>query len=232
MFTLLELILLILLTAQVCKEVGFGRSLFQRLSSLGHFKYLLDTQYRMHPSISLFPNSTFYAGQVYDAPNVKRNYMRCYLPLPMFGPYSFLNISDGREERDDGGTSWRNFAEVAVVLQILKNLHKGMPIFGDYVSFSKEFVVYCTSTFYLKVETSLWPNMSSLLVYKSFLYDFNYYDILFGLGQLILCLFILIERLLSHRTFQLYLINVLHVILCYSQHGLCWGRSRRSSVLV
>ncbi|KAA8532347.1 hypothetical protein F0562_032398 [Nyssa sinensis] len=111
--------------SKVSDEAGFGRSLFDRLSSLGHSKHLLNIQYRMHPSISFFPNSNFYHNQILDAPNVKnQNYERHYLPGPMFGPYSFINIVGGREERDDVGHSRRNMVEVAVVLKIVKNLYK------------------------------------------------------------------------------------------------------------
>ena len=111
---------------KVSSAAGFGRSLFERLSSLGHQKHLFNIQYRMHPEISLFPNSHFYSNKVQDAPNVKRSdYTKHYLPGEMFGPYSFINIIDGREEFDDAGRSYKNMAEVAVVMTILKNLHKG-----------------------------------------------------------------------------------------------------------
>nr|GLL47927.1 uncharacterized protein LOC109161799 isoform X1 [Ipomoea trifida] len=53
----------------VSDEAGFGRSLFERLSSLGHSKLMLNVQYRMHPAISYFPNVSFYRGQVQDAAN-------------------------------------------------------------------------------------------------------------------------------------------------------------------
>ncbi|KDP36308.1 hypothetical protein JCGZ_09523 [Jatropha curcas] len=118
-------------------EAGFGRSLFERLSFLGHPKHLLKMQYRMHPSISSFPNSNFYSNKIIDAPNVKiRSYEKCYLPGPMFGPYSFINVTGGREEVDDVGRSQRNMAEAAVVLKLIHCLYKGMitgsPIFYLY----------------------------------------------------------------------------------------------------
>lgn len=46
------------------KQMGYGRSLFARLVALGRQPLLLDTQYRMHPHISTWPNNTFYAGRV------------------------------------------------------------------------------------------------------------------------------------------------------------------------
>ncbi|KAH9618695.1 hypothetical protein KSS87_006974, partial [Heliosperma pusillum] len=111
--------------SDVAAEAGFGRSLFQRLSLLGWRKHLLNVQYRMHPSISSFPNTEFYSKQITDAPNVRStSYERQYLAGPIYGPYSFINISEGRDEVDDDGRSRRNMIEAAVVAKILQNLYK------------------------------------------------------------------------------------------------------------
>ncbi|KAK3222800.1 hypothetical protein Dsin_009825 [Dipteronia sinensis] len=111
--------------SSVSDEAGYGRSLFERLSSLGHKKHLLNIQYRMHPSISFFPNLKFYHNQILDGPNVKsKSYKQCFLPGPMFGPYSFINILGGREELDEVSHSRRNMVEVSVVMNILQNLFK------------------------------------------------------------------------------------------------------------
>ncbi|KAI3730443.1 hypothetical protein L1987_61613 [Smallanthus sonchifolius] len=111
--------------SNVCIKSGFGRSLFGRLSSLGHSKHLLAMQYRMHPSISLFPNSKFYQNQILDAENVTcKSYEKQYLSGPMFGPYSFINVVGGREEKDEDERSRRNMVEVALVIKIVQNLYK------------------------------------------------------------------------------------------------------------
>ncbi|KAL6508250.1 hypothetical protein OROHE_021792 [Orobanche hederae] len=111
--------------SKLSEEAGFGRSLFSRLSSLGHSKHLLDMQYRMHPSISNFPNSFFYLGMMINAPNVKdKKYEMRYLQGRMFGSYSFINISDGREELDDCTQSLVNMVEVAVTVKIVRKLYK------------------------------------------------------------------------------------------------------------
>ncbi|KAK6242401.1 hypothetical protein SCA6_007790 [Theobroma cacao] len=110
--------------SNVSSEAGFGRSLFERLSTLGHSKHLLNIQYRMHPSISCFPNASFYYNRILDAPCVKhRSYEKHYLPWPMFGPYSFINVC-GRDEVDDVGYSHRNMVEVAVVQRLVRTLYK------------------------------------------------------------------------------------------------------------
>ncbi|KDO57821.1 hypothetical protein CISIN_1g0001621mg, partial [Citrus sinensis] len=109
--------------SSVSGEAYFGRSLFERLSYLGHPKHLLSMQYRMHPSISFFPNSYFYENKIRDAPTVrKRSYEKRFLPGPMYGPYSFINVFGGREEFIEH--SCRNMVEVSVVMKILRNLYK------------------------------------------------------------------------------------------------------------
>ncbi|XP_052204547.1 uncharacterized protein LOC127809633 [Diospyros lotus] len=111
--------------SKVCEEAQFGRSLFERLSLSGHSKHLLNIQYRMHPSISLFPNGKFYFNQIMDAPHVQsKSYKRQYLPGPMFGPYSFINVIGGREEVGDDGRSRRNMVEVAIVVKIVQHLYR------------------------------------------------------------------------------------------------------------
>ncbi|CAL8993557.1 unnamed protein product [Prunus brigantina] len=111
--------------SNVSVRAGFSRSLFERLSSMGHSKHLLNMQYRMHPSISLFPNTNFYNNQILDAPNVKkRSHEKHYLPGSMFGPFSFINVIDGREEKDEDGRSRKNMVEVAIILKILRKLYK------------------------------------------------------------------------------------------------------------
>ena len=110
---------------QVSAEACFGRSLFERLSYLGYSKHLLSIQYRMHPSISCFPNSYFYENKILDSSTVrKRSYEKRFLHGPMYGPYSFINVFGGREEFIEH--SCRNMVEVSVVMKILLNLYKGM----------------------------------------------------------------------------------------------------------
>uniref|UniRef100_A0A0D9ZPQ7 UvrD-like helicase ATP-binding domain-containing protein n=1 Tax=Oryza glumipatula TaxID=40148 RepID=A0A0D9ZPQ7_9ORYZ len=109
-----------------------GRSLFERLTLLGHQKHLLNMQYRMHPSISIFPNFSFYDKKILDGPNVTHvRHERSFLQGAMFGPYSFINIENGRE---DPGRSKRNMAEVAAIKKILHNLCKACVGTGEGVS--------------------------------------------------------------------------------------------------
>ncbi|XP_023769556.1 uncharacterized protein LOC111918117 [Lactuca sativa] len=110
--------------SNVSSECGLGRSLFERLSLLGHSKHLLNVQYRMHPTISSFPNRKFYQNKILDAENVTcKSYGRQYLSGPMFGSYSFINIVGGREEGDDVGSK-RNMVEVSIVVKIVQKLYE------------------------------------------------------------------------------------------------------------
>lgn len=113
-----------LVKSKICEEADFGRSLFERLVLLGHRKHLLNVQYRMHPSISLFPNWEFYSRQILDAPNVKeKSYHRSFLQGDLYGSYSFINIAFGSEDMFDGH-SLRNMVEVAAVCDIIARLFK------------------------------------------------------------------------------------------------------------
>uniref|UniRef100_A0A0A9D301 DNA2/NAM7 helicase-like C-terminal domain-containing protein n=1 Tax=Arundo donax TaxID=35708 RepID=A0A0A9D301_ARUDO len=111
--------------SKVCTDALFGRSLFERLSALGHEKHLLNMQYRMHPSISIFPNISFYDGKISDAPCVmQKEHQKKYLPGSIFGPYSFINIEEGREDFDELGRSRKNLVEVVIIEEILRNLQR------------------------------------------------------------------------------------------------------------
>ncbi|XP_028549852.1 uncharacterized protein LOC110105871 isoform X2 [Dendrobium catenatum] len=111
--------------SKISEMAGYGRSLFERLSSLGQEKNLLNIQYRMHPSISSFPNSNFYENKISDGENVLvPNYQKQYLSGLLYGPYSFINIGCGKEVTDKDGRSKKNLIEVEVVAKIVEKLFK------------------------------------------------------------------------------------------------------------
>ncbi|CAL9232955.1 unnamed protein product [Arabidopsis halleri] len=119
-----ELQLPAMVQSEVCEKAKFGRSLFERLVLIGHKKHFLNVQYRMHPSISLFPNMEFYDGKISDAEIVKEStYQKRFLRGNMFGSFSFINVGLGKEEFGDGHSP-KNMVEVAVVSEILTNLFK------------------------------------------------------------------------------------------------------------
>jgi len=66
-----------------------------------------------------------------NGPNVEMEpYGYTYLTSEMYGAYAFINVKDGREEKDDFGKSKRNIIEAIVVMYILSKLYKGNFIFG------------------------------------------------------------------------------------------------------
>uniref|UniRef100_A0ACD5V492 Uncharacterized protein n=1 Tax=Avena sativa TaxID=4498 RepID=A0ACD5V492_AVESA len=120
--------------SKVCKEAGFGTSLYGRLVMLKFEKHLLNIQYRMNPCISLFPNAQFYERMILDGPNVlSPSYNKDYTCLP-FGSYTFINVTDGREDKEGTGNSRRNMVEVAVVLHLIHSIFKSWKRTGQGLS--------------------------------------------------------------------------------------------------
>ncbi|CAL5025811.1 unnamed protein product [Urochloa decumbens] len=109
----------------ISDSANFGRSIFERLSSLGYSKHLLNVQYRMHPEISNFPVATFYNGKVSDGSNVThKNYNKKFLTGKLFGPYSFISVEGGHETTERYGRSLKNTIEVAAVVRMVQRLFK------------------------------------------------------------------------------------------------------------
>ncbi|KAL8476390.1 hypothetical protein ACS0TY_028893 [Phlomoides rotata] len=110
--------------SEICEKADFGRSLFERLVRLGHRKQLLSVQYRMHPSISLFPNNMFYGNLIKNGPNVTASgYKKRFLKEQLYGPYSFINVTNGQEEFDNRH-SRKNMMEVSIIAEIVSKLYK------------------------------------------------------------------------------------------------------------
>ncbi|KAK2430640.1 P-loop containing nucleoside triphosphate hydrolase superfamily protein [Trifolium repens] len=113
-----------LVKSKIADNCGFGRSMFERLVMLGYKKHMLNVQYRMHPSISLFPCKEFYDEKISDAPFVKeQSYNKSFLEGEMYASFSFINIAKGKE-KFGRGHSLKNMVEVAVISEIIKNLKK------------------------------------------------------------------------------------------------------------
>ena len=112
------------LTIQVLSDTaakkGYGKSLFERLLDQQYPATLLNVQYRMHPQISLWPNTQFYEGKINDSPLVKTPlYTRFWHgSIP---PLSVYEIA-GREEKSLTG-SWFNTMEIAVATKLVRELY-------------------------------------------------------------------------------------------------------------
>ncbi|KAG0598916.1 hypothetical protein M758_12G111700 [Ceratodon purpureus] len=111
--------------SKVAEKCGYRRSLFDRLQMLQHgCRHMLNTQYRMKPTISSFPNSQFYEGKVKDGPNVlSPTYGYDLHDAAAFGEYAFLDCRHGAEVAHQ--KSWKNPEEVEVVTTLVTALGKG-----------------------------------------------------------------------------------------------------------
>lgn len=114
-------------TSNRASELGFGRSLMERLMWGLELPYdLLMVQYRMHPAISKFPVEYFYESRLVDGPNVvnapppdwfsAKNRMSQW-----YGPYVFLDIQRGCESQGND-LSYVNQEEAVMVARVAQNL--------------------------------------------------------------------------------------------------------------
>lgn len=108
--------------------LAYGQSLLERVCRAGQGVQLLDTQYRMHPAISSFPRRYFYNGRLVDDESVQgdhraRPYHRDEV-RPKLGPYVFLDISEGQEQRGKADRSIFNRAEAELASLIYSKLKK------------------------------------------------------------------------------------------------------------
>ena len=98
----------------------YEQSLFVRMQSNDpDHVHLLDTQYRMHPEISMFPCRAFYDSRLIDGPNMATLRTAPWHQSEILGPYRFFNV-EGQEQRYT--TSLVNVAEVEVALQLFERL--------------------------------------------------------------------------------------------------------------
>ena len=109
---------------QHLRSKGFAISLFERLHNAGTPHIMLEMQYRMCPSISVWPSTTFYENRLVDA-SVVRDPRR--IPLwqtnnaASTASYSFIDIP-GSEEFVESTTSYKNNIEADAIVAHLKSL--------------------------------------------------------------------------------------------------------------
>ena len=83
--------------------------------------HLLDTQYRMHPEISLFPSQTFYDGRLLDGGDMAGLRKRPWHVSMLLGPYQFFDVQ-GQHQAAPRGHSLVNIAEINIAMQLYKRL--------------------------------------------------------------------------------------------------------------
>jgi senataxin len=96
--------------------------------------HLLDTQYRMHPDISLFPSQTFYDGRLLDGPNMAALRKQPWHASSLLSPFKFFDVQ-GQHSAAPKGHSLINIAEIDVALQLYKRL---ISDFGENVNFKRK----------------------------------------------------------------------------------------------
>ena len=103
---------------------GAGISLFERLANAGVATQLLDTQYRMHPAICVFPATYFYGGQLKSSEGLNSTSR----PIPPGfhwpkheWPIAFISTNDDAMETSVGN-SYANYVEARMVAEVVSGV--------------------------------------------------------------------------------------------------------------
>ncbi|KAF2202093.1 DNA-binding protein SMUBP-2 [Delitschia confertaspora ATCC 74209] len=100
----------------------YEQSLFVRMqANHPNDVHLLDTQYRMHPEISLFPSRTFYDGKLLDGDDMAGLRQRPWHNSLLLGPYRFFDVQ-GQHQAAPKGHSLINLAEIEIAMQLYNRL--------------------------------------------------------------------------------------------------------------
>ncbi|CAK7209317.1 DEAD-box type RNA helicase [Sporothrix curviconia] len=123
--------------SQSAARYGYDQSLFVRMQrNRPKDVHLLDTQYRMHPEISLFPSQQFYDARLIDGDGMAKLRWQPWhgdnSSTSLLGPYRFFDV-EGVQARGARGQSLVNDNEIRVALQLYKRF------LGTFGSGSKAF---------------------------------------------------------------------------------------------
>ena len=100
----------------------YEQSLFVRMQANSpNDVHLLNTQYRMHPEISLFPSNTFYDAKLLDGPGIAELRTKPWHQSKVLGPYRFFDVQ-GTQQSAPRGYSLINIAEIEVALKLFNRL--------------------------------------------------------------------------------------------------------------
>jgi len=105
------------------EEEGHGVPLFSRMVACGVPPFMLDTQYRMHPCIAMFPSDLFYGGKLLNGVSAPERRPLAGFPWPREEfPVAFVPVKG--IEMDDG-VSKMNEAEAAAACDAVAALLAG-----------------------------------------------------------------------------------------------------------
>ncbi|KAI1104571.1 SEN1 N terminal-domain-containing protein [Jackrogersella minutella] len=108
--------------SQSAARYGYDQSLFVRMQrNHPDDVHLLDTQYRMHPEISLFPSQEFYERRLLDGDDMRKLRHQPWHQSALLGPYRFFDVN-GIQERGRKGQSLVNLEELKVAMQLYERL--------------------------------------------------------------------------------------------------------------
>ncbi len=117
-------------------EKGFNISLFQRLMNENASAVLLNIQRRMHPSISAWPNTTFYEGKLEDhACTVTEKFLDGHLkrfPWLTTDKRVVLIDTEGTGTGEElVGTSTRNTSECSILAEVIERIVRSEHVRGS-----------------------------------------------------------------------------------------------------
>ncbi|KAI5968388.1 SEN1 [Candida margitis] len=113
--------------SQAAASFNYDQSLFVRMQqNHPNSIYLLNTQYRMHPSISKFPSAEFYHSKLLDGPGMKEKNTRPWHSVEPLTPYRFFDIVS-RHEKNELTRSLFNTEEANVCLQLVQKMMAMVP---------------------------------------------------------------------------------------------------------
>lgn len=100
----------------------YEQSLFVRMqNNYPNEVHLLDTQYRMHPDISVFPSRTFYDGLLKDGTGMAALRKQPWHASALLAPYRFFDVK-GQHQAAPKGHSLINMAEIDVAMALFDRL--------------------------------------------------------------------------------------------------------------
>ncbi|KAM3415534.1 Helicase SEN1 [Cercospora zeina] len=107
----------------------YEQSLFVRMQNNHPGEvHLLDTQYRMHPDISVFPSKTFYEGLLKDGPSMAGLRKQPWHASSLLAPYRFFDVA-GQHASAPRGNSLVNMAEIEIALMLYSRLRTDFPTY-------------------------------------------------------------------------------------------------------
>jgi len=102
---------------------GYGNSLFERLASHGVPPRMLNIQYRMHPSMAVFPSQAYYKGMLHSGTPGSARRAPKGIMFPQTGTPMVFVHTEGAEQKE--GNSWTNLAEVRDVVTLVQGALAG-----------------------------------------------------------------------------------------------------------